>query len=137
MAVHMKSGRSTPRILIVDDDRRLLAAMRERLERIGCSCICRDNASEAMLQFSADRIDIVVTDMTMPGIDGLSVVGMIRSQSDVPIIVISGHGEEYEPLLSGYERIAIMRKPFDLDSLLTCVLAALKLGANHARSSSY
>ena len=121
----------------MDDDRRLLAAMRERLESIGCSCICRDNVSEAMLQFSAGRIDVVITDLTMPEIDGLSVVGLIRSQSDVPIIVISGYSDEYEPLLSRYKSVAMIRKPFDLNSLLICVRAALKSGSNHARSTTH
>lgn len=109
------------KVLIIDDDRRLLWAMSVRLERLGCRCVVCSNAQEAMAHFFADRVDLVITDMTMPGIDGLGVVGMIRNQSDVPIIVVTGHADQYYQLIARFSGIAIIRKPFAPKLLEECV----------------
>src|ERR1700728_4685104 len=86
-------------VLLVDDDPQLLAAMTLRLSDIGCRCTACGNASEAMIQYAAGNFDLIITDMSMPGIDGLSVIAMIRSQSEIPILVMTGHSAEYGPLI--------------------------------------
>lgn len=135
MPVETKTEAICANVLVVEDDRRLLASMSRRLKAAGCRCITCDNAGEAMIQFTAGGIDLVITDLTMPGVDGLSVIGLIRSQSDVPIIVISGHAAEYAPLLSRYKNVTMIRKPFQLESFITRVQAALlQPGKEHAHS---
>jgi DNA-binding response OmpR family regulator len=109
------------RILIVDDDARLLAILNTRLSTAGWSCVVCDNASEAMIQFAEDEFDLVITDITMPGIDGFSVIGMIRSQSDIPIIVITGHAQEYGLMVSSYPNLTLFPKPIEARVLIACV----------------
>jgi DNA-binding response OmpR family regulator len=118
---HLQSAK----ILIVEDDRRLLDALETRLAAMGCDCTCHDNASEAMVQFAAGNFDLVITDMTMPGIDGLSVIGMIRSQTKVPILVITGHSAEYARSIIAYPNVTLIPKPFKLPELTACVRSLL------------
>jgi DNA-binding response OmpR family regulator len=113
------------RVLVVDDDSKLLTALKTRLSEIGCRCTACGNASEAMVQFAAGTFDLVITDLTMPGIDGLGIIGMIRSQSGIPILVLTGHSTEYAPLLVGYPNVTLMRKPFEPQALMACVRSLL------------
>jgi DNA-binding response OmpR family regulator len=113
------------RILLVDDDPQLLAAMTLRLAEIGYRCTTCGNASEAMVRFAANQFDLVITDMSMPGIDGLSVVAMIRSQSEIPILIMTGHSAEYGPLIAGYKNVTLIRKPLEPRALIACVRSFL------------
>ena len=114
------------RVLLVDDDPRLLAALSMRLSEMGCRCTRCSNASEAMVQFASGSFDLVVTDMTMPVIDGLSIVGTIRSQSEIPILIVTGHSAEYGPLIGGYRNVTLVRKPFDPQALMALVRSFLR-----------
>jgi DNA-binding response OmpR family regulator len=116
------------RILIVDDDVRLLTILNTRLSTAGWSCVLCDNASEAMVQFANEEFDLVITDITMPGIDGLSVIGMIRSQSDIPVIVITGHATEYGLSVSAYPNLTLLVKPIDARVLIARVHYLLSRG---------
>ena len=113
------------RVLFVDDDRRLLDALSTRLSEAGCRCTACGNASEAMVQFATGFFDLVITDLTMPDIDGLAIIAMIRSQSEVPILVVTGHAEEYGRLFLGYQNVTLIRKPFDAKALVACACSLL------------
>ena len=113
------------RVLVVDDDPQLLAAMILRLSEIGCRCTACGNASEAMIQYAAGNFDLVITDISMPGIDGLSVIAMIRSQSEIPILVMTGHSAEYGPFIAGYKNVTLIRKPLEPRALIACVRSFL------------
>jgi DNA-binding response OmpR family regulator len=112
-------------ILLVEDERRLLQAMSARLGKIGARCIACTNVSEAIAKFAVSDVGLVITDLTMPDIDGLGFVGLIRSQSDIPIIVVTGHSDEYGARLSQYRGIYVIHKPFEFETLLMCVRAHL------------
>lgn len=112
-------------ILVVDDDRRLLSCVKVRLDAEGYRCIACSNASEALLEFSRNVFDLVITDVTMPDIDGLSVIALIRCQSSVPIIVVTGHVVPNENTFGAYEWITFVRKPFDAQMLLGCIARAI------------
>jgi DNA-binding response OmpR family regulator len=81
-----------------------------------------------MVQFANEEFDLVITDITMPGIDGLSVIGMIRSQSDVPVIVITGHASEYGLSVSAYPNLTLLMKPIDARVLISRVHYLLSQG---------
>ena len=125
MKTYTTASGSSAKVLIVDDDRRLLAAMTMRLGEIGCRCVSCTNTSEAMKTFAVGQFDLVITDLMMPGIDGLSVIGLIRSQSDVPLIVVTGHAPEYAAEVGRFNWVTLLRKPFDAQSLIDSVKAAL------------
>jgi DNA-binding response OmpR family regulator len=123
MKHNAKTTSRSPRVLVVDDDPRLVAAVDIRLSEIGCRCTACNNASEAMVKFAAGTFDLVITDLSMPGLDGLSVVATIRSQSDVPIVIVTGHSAEYGSLMNGYGNVTVLAKPLDMNALIACVQA--------------
>ena len=125
MKHNIKAAPRRPEILLVDDDARLVWAIDFRLSKIGCRCQTCNTASEAMVKFAAGNFGLVITDLSMPGLDGLSVVAMIRSQSDVPIVVVTGHSAEYGSLIDDYSNVTVLAKPLDMNALIACVESGL------------
>ena len=121
-----ESNRRLAKVLVVDDDRQLLWALNTRLSAIGCDCVACSNASEAMVKLAVIPFDLVITDMTMPGIDGLAIVAMIRSHSDVPIIVVTGHSAQYGPLIAAYQNVTLFPKPLEPAVFLAYVKSSLR-----------
>ena len=120
-----KANFRSAKVLLVDDDKQLVLALSTRLGEIGCRCVGCSNASEAMVQFAAGGFDLVITDMAMPGIDGLSIVAMIRSQSEIPILVMTGRSAQYGPLIAGYRNVKLIRKPLEPLALIASVRSCL------------
>ena len=79
------------RILIVDDDELLLVMMAEVVENLGYETETAQDGIEALAKINLD-IDLVLSDLDMPGMDGLEVIRQIRSDPevmDIPIIMIT------------------------------------------------
>jgi FixJ family two-component response regulator/anti-sigma regulatory factor (Ser/Thr protein kinase) len=86
----------SPRILVVDDDAALLQALPEMLRlRIPDAAVdTADSAATALKRIESDDYDAIVTDIKMPGVDGLVLLGHIRGiRPNTPTLVITGHGE--------------------------------------------
>jgi len=84
------------RILFVDDESALVNIGRQMLERLGYEVVTSTNAQEALNLFreEPDRFDLVITDMTMPGITGDELAGeILRVKPSVPIILCTGFSE--------------------------------------------
>ena len=116
-----------PKILIVDDDENIaelisLYLMKELYE----TRIVYDG-EEALRQFDAFAPDLVILDLMLPGIDGYQVCRQIRTNSAVPIIMLSAKGEVFDKVL-GLELGAddYMEKPFDNKELIARVKAVLR-----------
>ena len=109
-------------ILIVDDEeyvRQLLVSC------LGStySCLAADNAEQAIEHLENQQFDLVVTDITMPGISGLELCKMLReSHPGTPVLIISGlQGEVYRDQALKYGARGFIEKPFDLGNLMTLV----------------
>jgi CheY-like chemotaxis protein len=90
------------KILIIDDEKDVRIVLREVLQRAGYEALVAADAREGLDKLAADGADLVITDVIMPGMDGVATVEKIREGfPDVPIIVISGGGNvapmDYEP----------------------------------------
>jgi CheY-like chemotaxis protein len=127
-------------ILIIDDEKDVRNVLKEVLERAGYDAIVAANAREGLEKLESKGADLIITDVIMPGIDGVAAVKQIREDHpDVPIIVISGGGNvapmEYEPgaiSTSAYLASATnaganrtLTKPFERQELLDAVRALL------------
>lgn len=78
-------------ILLVDDEELLRAGVQEMLEMSGYSVITATNGHEAMACLKQHAIDLVITDLVMPKMDGVDFVEQLRQiWPDVPVIVVSG-----------------------------------------------
>jgi len=116
-----------PSILIVDDDPRILRLVRVNLERAGFE-VNSASSGRAALDLMADETpDVVVLDVTMPGMDGFMVTQRIREVSTVPIIMLTAMGEQSQKV-RGLDTGAddYLTKPFDPDELVARVRALLR-----------
>jgi DNA-binding NtrC family response regulator len=118
------------RILIVDDDPALLEALPEAVHlRIGAIDIdtC-DSAAAAVERIEESEYDAIVTDIKMPGMDGLALLAVIREKwPATPTLLITGHGEGDLGIRAmeggAYEYIS---KPIDRDSFVASLQRAIR-----------
>ena len=82
-------GIVTPRILIVDDDPNLLVLLADQLRADGYDAITARDGVEALRRLRTSWPDLLIIDMMMPRMDGLSLAREIKSRADLPIIVLS------------------------------------------------
>jgi len=82
------------RVLVIDDDRSLLQALRVGLTARGHEVIFAITGEEGLSKVALDQPDVVLLDLGLPDLDGLEVCHRIRQWSDVPVIVVSAAGQE-------------------------------------------
>ena len=81
------------RVLVVDDDETIRDTLYELLSA-NYVCQTAETAEKAFARLEADPYDVVLTDISMPGLSGLELLGHIRQQfADTPVIIISGIGD--------------------------------------------
>jgi PAS domain S-box-containing protein len=121
-------------ILVVDDEEGIRAATRKLLEHYGYRVAICANGFEALefLDSAAASPDLILSDVGMPGMDGLALAAELRSRdSAVPLILTSGRmvGAELDSAAIGLAT-AVIDKPFSTSRLLTQLSSALKAGGN-------
>ena len=106
------------RILIVDDDRSLLELLTDYLGRLGHDIRGVPDGQQALACFDDPPPELVLLDVTMPGLDGWQVLARIRAASQVPVIMLTARGEESE-VLRGFAGGAddYVMKPFSFAQL--------------------
>ncbi len=124
------------KIIVIDDEGDIRIVVAEVLKRAGHEVQTASDGGEGLAILAADGADLVITDIIMPGMDGISVMREVRkTHPGIPIIVISGGGNiapmEYEPsaisttayLASATEAGAniTLTKPFEREDLLNAV----------------
>ncbi len=117
------------RILVVDDERRMVGFIRLNLEQDGFEVIEAFNGSEALERLRDSLPDLILLDVMMPDIDGFDVLRMIREISQVPVIMLTAKGEE-DDKVKGLELGAddYVTKPFSPRELVSRVKAVLRRG---------
>src|SRR5690349_7279593 len=83
------SGHTAPRILIVDDDPNLLVLLADQLRNDGFEIQTARDGDEALRRLKIAWPDLLIIDMMMPRMDGLTLAREIKAQADLPIIVLS------------------------------------------------
>jgi two-component system OmpR family response regulator len=118
----------TTRVLVVDDDPSLRHMLRDYLEQHNMRVVTASQRQEASRQFAAAETSMVILDRRLGQEDGLDLLREIRSRSDVPVIIISGHRRDEVDRVVGLELGAddYVTKPFCLRELLARVRAVLR-----------
>lgn len=118
------------RILVVDDERRMVGFIRLNLEQDGFEVIEAFNGTDALNRLRDSLPDLILLDVMMPDIDGFQVLRTIREISQVPIIMLTAKGEE-DDKVRGLELGAddYITKPFSPRELVSRVRAVLRRGA--------
>ena len=116
------------RILVVEDEARILAFLRRGLEAEGYSVVAADNGRDGLALASAGQWDLVVLDLLLPGLSGLQVLRELhRLRPRLPVLILSARSE-LQTKLRGFELGATdyVAKPFALDELLARVRVQLR-----------
>ena len=119
-----------PSLLVVEDEQDLLEVLRFSLTREGFSVRTAENGEDAIRMVRQQRPDLMVLDLMLPTIDGLSVCRALRSQEqtrDVPVVMLTAKGEESD-IVKGLEAGAddYVTKPFSPKVLLARINAVLR-----------
>ncbi len=119
-------------VLIVEDEESFVDALSVGLEREGFDLAVARDGAEALAQFSHGHFDVVLLDLMLPKVSGLDVCRSIRSQSDVPIIVVSAKGEEVDMvLLLEVGADDFVTKPYRLRELVARIRAVVRRRESH------
>src|SRR6266699_2024611 len=116
-------------VLVVDDETNMQAVMRMILEGAGHYVILADSGEEALEHVHRAELDVVLTDLKMPGMGGEEfVVRFRRERPDVPVIVVTAHGTINSAVKSIQDGAAdYLVKPFEPAQLEISVFNAIKL----------
>ncbi|MFT3950566.1 MAG: response regulator transcription factor [Oscillospiraceae bacterium] len=117
----------TPRILVVDDDRDIVGAIAKLLELEGYQITRAYNGLEALEKLAECDIQLILIDVMMPKLDGLSAVMKIRATRNIPIIVLSAKSEDSDKII-GLSMGAddYITKPYNPMELVARVRAQLR-----------
>ena len=111
---------STPlRVLLVDDDLRLLTSLSRSLSYMGFKTETAQSAGEALPAIRKSPPDVLVLDVTMPGMDGITFCGIVRQEANLPILMLTAR-DEVSDRVAGLEAGAddYLAKPFALEELV-------------------
>ena len=119
------------RVVIVDDDRAIRWVLERALAQPDLEVECIERADTALARLLESPPDVLVTDIRMPGIDGLDLMSRVReAHPDLPVIVMTAHSD-LDSAVASYQGGAFeyLPKPFDVDEALALVRRAVA----HAR----
>ena len=115
------------KVLIVDDEEMIRNVLKEYVEFEGNEAFEATDGMEAVRMCRDNDYDIILMDMMMPNLDGFSAVKEIRKTKDIPVIMLSARGEEYDKLF-GFE-IGVddyVTKPFSPKEVMARINAVTK-----------
>lgn len=115
-------------VLLVDDEVALTNTLAQRLQMRNLRVGTAYNGEQALRKLEIDRADVIVLDLSMPGMHGMDVLREIKkAYPDIQVIILTGHGndkdEEEARKLGGFD---FLKKPADIDILAHKIKAAFK-----------
>ncbi|MCQ2457943.1 MAG: response regulator transcription factor [Clostridia bacterium] len=103
------------RILLVDDEPLILKGLQYSLEQEGYETESAMDGEEALMKFENQSFDLILLDVMLPKLDGISVCQRIREHSEVPIIMLTAKGDDMDKILGlEYGADDYMTKPFNV-----------------------
>jgi DNA-binding response OmpR family regulator len=116
-----------PSILAADDDPQILRLVARNLQFEGYDVVALPDGQQALKRIEAKRFDLVMLDVMMPKLDGITVCERVREFSSVPIIIVTALGQDQDKIRAldtGADDY--LTKPFSVDELLARVRAVLR-----------
>ncbi len=121
------------KILLVDDDAALVETLAYNLRKVGYRVVTAASGDAALEQTQAEQPDLIILDLMLPQLDGLSVCRHLRQASDVPILMLTARSCELDKIV-GLESGAddYLTKPFSLGELQARIRALLRRASRRA-----
>ena len=125
------------KILVVDDEELLVKGIRFNLQNEGYDIITGCNGLEAVMLCKNESPDLVILDVMMPEMDGMTACRKIREFSDVPVILLTAKADDIDKLM-GFDNGAddYITKPFNILELKARIRALLRRAGSTATASS-
>jgi DNA-binding response OmpR family regulator len=122
-----EEGNMPQRVLVVDDETSIVELVAYNLRREGFEVMTENDGQQGLKRALADKPDLVVLDVMLPGLSGLDVCRSIRHESDIPVIMLTARKDELDRIL-GLELGAddYVTKPFSPRELVARVKAILR-----------
>jgi PAS domain S-box-containing protein len=111
------------RILAVEDEPEVLDLLRAMLVHAGHSVFGAASGREALALFAREPVDLVITDLGMPGLTGLALAAELKRQRAVPIVLLTGWADELEEAVPPVE--VVLAKPFSRERLFGAIARAV------------
>jgi DNA-binding response OmpR family regulator len=121
------SDKVKQRVLLVDDEERIVNFLALKLKVSGYEVLCASNGEKGLELAQSAKPDIILLDVIMPGIDGIEVLRRVRKFSKVPVIILSAKERVAEEVMS-LGANAFISKPFNPDDLIVKVKHILEPG---------
>ncbi len=123
----MTNGSQGGTVLLVEDEHSIGSMTRGYLERSGWRVVWVRSGEEALAELGRHQVRIVILDIRLPGIDGFDVARLVRTRSDVPIVMLTARDEEPDRV-AGLELGAddYLTKPFSPRELVARMKAVLR-----------
>jgi two-component system nitrogen regulation response regulator NtrX len=117
----------TPKVLIIDDERNIRRTFKMVLTGEGMDVAVAETGEDGLAQWRAERPDVVVLDVRLPGIDGIEVLRQLHADDkELPVIMISGHGTIATAVeATRHGAFDFMEKPLSKERLLVAIRNAL------------
>lgn len=118
------------RILIVEDEEVAREVLVQALELLGYKTLAAENGRYAKQILKHKPVDLILTDIYMPEVDGLELLEYVRSNGyNLPVVLITGFdATEAHQALKKYDRTSLLLKPFRLTTLKSVIESALNEG---------
>jgi EAL domain-containing protein (putative c-di-GMP-specific phosphodiesterase class I) len=117
-------------VLVVDDDALVLAATRRLLERAGFRAVACGSARQALACVATERFDVMLSDVHMPGVNGLRLLRAVREHDfDIPVVLLTGKPDVPTAAAAvEYGAFKYLIKPLENDTLLSVLVRAANAG---------
>ena len=118
------SQNNKPRVLLVDDEERIVNFLALKLKVSGYEVVCASNGEKGLELAQSAKPDLILLDIIMPGIDGIEVLRRVRKFSRVPVIILSAKERVMDEVMA-LGANGFISKPFNPDDLIAKVKLVL------------
>jgi len=129
MGVIAEAHSEAKKVLIVDDEHNILDLVQRALNAAGFDVITADSALDGLLALQDNPVSMIITDVKMPGMNGLDLMKQVREiNPDIPIAVITGFGtEEMATAAMDHGAFYFINKPFNVESIQEVARKGMRL----------
>ena len=120
-------------LLIIEDDTGISDMIADYMKKEGYRCAVVHEGNRALDQFKADRYDLVLLDLMLPGLSGMDVLQQLRTVTRVPILIVSAKNNEVEKALGlRFGADDYIAKPFSLIELSARIQASIRRATQYS-----